>query len=188
MFPELDRVAPFDPKRRRRTTSAERADRTFFEARRDWSRWKHELLRRYLPKFAGILGTRYPTIYYVDGFAGAGSYNDPSGQVDGSVAPGSPLIASEYAATIAASQKWAFEVRCINVEVITTTLASCRLDDPKHGQGAQFGRARRPRSPRPADDLSNDLGTAASEHCSSPPRTGSSSSSSSTGRSSSATS
>src|SRR3712207_6976605 len=40
---------------------------------------------------------------------------------------------------------------------LNTTLASCRLDGPEHGQGAQFGRARRPRSPRPADDLSNHL-------------------------------
>jgi three-Cys-motif partner protein len=82
----------------------------FFDERREWSRWKHEILRRYLPKFAGILGSRNRIIYYVDGFAGAGTYRqDPP-------TPGSPLIAAQLAATLAASGRWLYALRCINVE------------------------------------------------------------------------
>jgi three-Cys-motif partner protein len=81
----------------------------FFDQRREWSRWKHELLRRYLPKFAGILGSRYSTVYYVDAFAGAGTYggNPPI--------PGSPIIAATLGYAIAQG-KWKYELRCINVE------------------------------------------------------------------------
>jgi len=82
----------------------------FFDARREWSQWKHEILRRYLPKFAGILGSAYPVVYYVDCFAGAGTYKGHQ------PAPGSPLIAAELAKTVALSGKWSYELRCINVE------------------------------------------------------------------------
>jgi three-Cys-motif partner protein len=83
---------------------------SFFDYRREWSHWKHEILRRYLPKFAGILGSRYPTISYVDCFAGAGIYKgDPP-------VPGSPLIAAELAQTIGQSEKWPYALNCINVE------------------------------------------------------------------------
>lgn len=82
----------------------------FFNQRREWSRWKHEILRRYLPKFAAILGSRHSIVYYVDGFAGAGVYGgDPP-------IPGSPLIGAEIAATMAATQRRSYELRCINVE------------------------------------------------------------------------
>ncbi len=79
----------------------------FFEQRREWSRWKHEVLRQYLGAFAGILGWTHPLIHYVDGFAGAGTYGDPP-------EPGSPIIAAELAA--ASSEKWPYELRCINIE------------------------------------------------------------------------
>jgi three-Cys-motif partner protein len=81
----------------------------FFDRRREWSRWKHELLRRYLPKFAGILGSRHSTVYYVDAFAGAGTYdgNPP--------VAGSPIIAATLGEAIAQG-KWKYELRCINVE------------------------------------------------------------------------
>ena len=94
----------------------------FFEQRREWARWKHALLERYLPKFVGILGSRYPVIYFVDGFAGAGSYesdHDGAGAV-----PGSPLLAAKVAADFAASGKWSFSLRCINVEHDAATFAS----------------------------------------------------------------
>jgi three-Cys-motif partner protein len=82
----------------------------FFDQRREWSRWKHELLRRYLPKFAGILGSRFSTIYYVDAFAGAGTYGgDPP-------TPGSPIIAATLGNAIEQSGKWKYQLRCINVE------------------------------------------------------------------------
>lgn len=81
----------------------------FFDHRREWSKWKHEILRRYLPKFAGHLQKRFPVIYYVDGFAGAGRY-DESPPVDGS-----PLIAARIAENMATFKKQ-YDLRCINVE------------------------------------------------------------------------
>jgi three-Cys-motif partner protein len=80
----------------------------FFQHRREWSQWKHRLLRKYLGKFAGILGSRHATVYYVDGFAGAGSYTNPSED-------GSPVIAARMAAEDPANQR-PYELRCINVE------------------------------------------------------------------------
>ncbi len=87
----------------------------FFDQRREWSRWKHEILRRYLPKFAGILGSRHRRIFYVDAFAGAGTYSKDDVPV-----PGSPLIAASLGAAIvqanAESNKWPYELHCINIE------------------------------------------------------------------------
>jgi len=80
----------------------------FFQHRREWSRWKHRLLKRYLGKFAGILGSRHPTVYYIDGFAGAGRYLDPPED-------GSPVIAARMASEAPANQ-CAYTLRCINVE------------------------------------------------------------------------
>jgi three-Cys-motif partner protein len=77
-------------------------------------RWKHALLGRYLPKFAGILGSYHPVIYFVDGFAGAGRY---AGDHDGAPSvEGSPLLAARLASEIAGSGKWHYTLRCINVE------------------------------------------------------------------------
>jgi three-Cys-motif partner protein len=86
------------------------SESTFFDQRQEWSHWKHEILRRYLPKFAGILGSQHPTIYYVDAFAGAGAYGGSN------PTPGSPLIAASIARDVAASGKWQYGLRCINVE------------------------------------------------------------------------
>lgn len=80
----------------------------FFDQRREWSRWKHRLLERYLGKFAGILGSRYPTIFFVDGFAGAGRYCSPSED-------GSPVIAARLAAQPSANHR-PYTLRCVNVE------------------------------------------------------------------------
>jgi three-Cys-motif partner protein len=82
----------------------------FFDDRREWSRWKHDILRRYLPKFSGILGSQHATVSYVDAFAGAGTYGPES------PVPGSPLIAAELAASIEESKKWPYRLRCMNVE------------------------------------------------------------------------
>ena len=82
----------------------------FFDERREWSFWKHEILRRYLPKFAGKIGSKFQLVYYVDGFAGAGNYGGSN------PAPGSPLLAARLAADIRRSGKWKYELRCINTE------------------------------------------------------------------------
>ncbi|MBI3965019.1 MAG: three-Cys-motif partner protein TcmP [Chloroflexi bacterium] len=78
---------------------------------REWSRWKHEILEGYLPKFAGILGSTNETIYFVDGFAGKGQYSDNP------PTPGSPLLAAQHAQELATTGRRRHQLRCINVEV-----------------------------------------------------------------------
>jgi len=52
------------------------------------SRIKHQILTRYLPSWAVILGSTFDLLYYVDCFAGPGRYETDGEQVDGS-----PIIA-----------------------------------------------------------------------------------------------
>ncbi len=80
----------------------------FFERKREWSRWKHRLLQRYLGQFSGIVGSAHRTVYYIDGFAGEGRYKNPPED-------GSPIIAAKIAAD-AIEKGRGFTLRCINVE------------------------------------------------------------------------
>ena len=52
------------------------------------SRIKHQILTRYLPSWATILGSAFDLLYYVDCFAGPGQYESEGTHVDGS-----PIIA-----------------------------------------------------------------------------------------------
>lgn len=52
------------------------------------SRIKHQILTRYLPSWATILGSSFDLLYYVDCFAGPGRYES-----DGEIVDGSPIIA-----------------------------------------------------------------------------------------------
>jgi three-Cys-motif partner protein len=52
------------------------------------SRIKHQILTRYLPSWATILGSAFDLLYYVDCFAGPGQY-----ETDGEIVDGSPIIA-----------------------------------------------------------------------------------------------
>jgi three-Cys-motif partner protein len=52
------------------------------------SRIKHQILTRYLPSWAVILGSAFDLLYYIDCFAGPGRYESEGEQVDGS-----PIIA-----------------------------------------------------------------------------------------------
>lgn len=56
---------------------------------KEHSQVKHDLLRKYLVAWARVLRDHFPSVVYIDGFAGRGQYED--GQ------PGSPLIALEIA-------------------------------------------------------------------------------------------
>ena len=79
----------------------------FFAQKREWSRWKHRLLHRYLAQFAGIVGSTHHTVYFIDGFAGEGRYKDPPED-------GSPIIAANIAVQTPASR--GYTLRCINIE------------------------------------------------------------------------
>ena len=54
------------------------------------SRIKHQILTRYLPSWAVILGSAFDLLYYVDCFAGPGQYES-----DGQLVDGSPIIATK---------------------------------------------------------------------------------------------
>jgi len=70
---------------------------------------KHLLLQKYLPVWITILGSRYKRIYYFDGFAGRGEYNDGN--------PGSPLLALEALKSVYNNTSVrGFEYNCIFVE------------------------------------------------------------------------
>ena len=83
----------------------------FDEPLQDWTRRKHAILENYFPRFCKVLSshTRGQSIWYIDGYAGAGSYQhleDPASKK----LPGSPVIA----ATVA--QNLPYDVQCLNVE------------------------------------------------------------------------
>ena len=64
-----------------------------FKELKDWSERKHDLIVSYLKGFVKILGgSGKGIVYYVDGFAGPGIYDDR--------AKGSPIRAAEYARTL----------------------------------------------------------------------------------------
>ena len=52
------------------------------------SRIKHQVLTRYLPSWAVILGSTFDRLYFIDCFAGPGRYES-----DGELVDGSPVIA-----------------------------------------------------------------------------------------------
>lgn len=78
----------------------------FFQKMHDWSDRKLRLLTEYVETAAKILGS-INKIYYIDGFAGRGTYGDGS--------QGSPLRIADLALHFEAQQK-PYSFRCINVE------------------------------------------------------------------------
>jgi three-Cys-motif partner protein len=79
----------------------------FHNTRSDWGRIKHQILKSYIHLYVGKLGSIVDRVYYVDGFAGQGVYDD--NQV------GSAFIGAETAAVpVQKSRKDA--LHCINVE------------------------------------------------------------------------
>lgn len=81
----------------------------FFQEQKDWSKRKLSIIQSYLASFTKILGSSTPQscVYYVDGFAGKGIYNDGS--------KGSPVLAAELAQKYRDQQK-KYQLNCINVE------------------------------------------------------------------------
>jgi three-Cys-motif partner protein len=86
------------------------ANLRFFDDLKEWSERKLQLIKQYLESSTKILSS-YGRVYYLDGFAGRGSYGK-AGEVQ---IPGSPLQAAQLAKEFAASSK-PYALRCINVE------------------------------------------------------------------------
>lgn len=83
---------------------------TFFDELKEWSERKLRLLRNYIDGATRILGT-IDHVYYVDGFAGRGTYGrDNENQV-----PGSPIRAALLARQYK-NEGRAYSLSCINVE------------------------------------------------------------------------
>ncbi len=78
----------------------------YFNDLKEWSKRKLDLVRKYLDGASKILGS-IDVVYYIDGFAGRGSYGS---EADGLI-PGSPL----QAARLAQDSK-SYSLRCINIE------------------------------------------------------------------------
>lgn len=81
----------------------------FFEEQKDWSKRKLAIVQQYLAGFTKILGssTTQSCVYYVDGFAGKGIYDDGS--------KGSPVLAAELSQEYLNQHK-KYKLNCINVE------------------------------------------------------------------------
>jgi len=80
---------------------------SFYKERKEWSEIKHRLLAKYLVPYCYKLGSWNKEIFYIDGFAGKGKYEDG--------ARGSPLIAA-YQAKAFRTQGRKFTLKCINIE------------------------------------------------------------------------
>lgn len=95
---------------------------THFETFQEHTRLKHLVLKSYLQQWATILLRRFPSVLFVDAFAGAGQ--DQNG------APGSPIIAAQIAQRIndaAGSRKMrvvAIEQNARRYSALCTALAS----------------------------------------------------------------
>lgn len=79
----------------------------FFSDLKEWSTRKLSIIKKYVDGFSKILGSKHKEIFYVDGFAGRGVYDNGE--------KGSPVLAAEAAQSFQQSSK-PFTLRCINVE------------------------------------------------------------------------
>jgi three-Cys-motif partner protein len=79
----------------------------FFSDLKEWSGRKLRIIEKYIDGFSRILGSRSNEVYYVDGFAGRGVYDNGE--------KGSPVLAAEVSQAFQQGKK-AFSLICINVE------------------------------------------------------------------------
>lgn len=84
----------------------------FFEEANDASRHKLAILSKYLKPLAYKIGSGWPQLWIVDGFAGAGEYKPDA---NGVAQPGSPRITAVWAKDLERTRGQQV-LRCINVE------------------------------------------------------------------------
>jgi len=80
---------------------------SFHKERKAWFQIKHQIVGTYLSLFLGKLGKSGDRVYYVDGFAGQGRFNDGT--------EGSALIAAKLAAEPLQKSRKGL-LHCINIE------------------------------------------------------------------------
>ncbi len=106
-----------------------RADRSFFEKKREWSLRKDQILDHYLQPYLAKTTRLRPPILLVDGFAGPGRFEDGE--------PGSPLIMCKHATAVAAGGK-SIRVLCIESDhdlfvQLKANLQAIDIADPREG-------------------------------------------------------
>jgi three-Cys-motif partner protein len=88
----------------------------YFQEHREWSARKHAVLIEYLPAFFKALSKlsqeRNAPMWYVDGYAGAGSYRDEKRGVE---SLGSPILAAEQIGKL--REQYSYNIRCLNTEL-----------------------------------------------------------------------
>lgn len=82
---------------------------------------KHAILQRYLQAWAPILGSRFPTLNYIDGFAGPGRYSEGE--------DGSPIIALNAALGHSTSSRRNFNFLFVELDAERATCLSSIVDE-----------------------------------------------------------
>jgi three-Cys-motif partner protein len=96
----------------------------FFSELKDWSARKLAIIKKYVDGFSRILGRSNKEIYYVDGFAGQGVYDNGE--------KGSPVLVAE--ASLAFQQgNMPFTLKCINVEKDHENYANLAAETQRFG-------------------------------------------------------
>src|SRR6266536_5453270 len=95
----------------------------FFDELKEWSERKLQLLHNYVSAASKIMGS-IKQVYYVDGFAGEGIYDDGS--------KGSPVRAAELALSYQQDAK-SYALKCINVEEDTKRFTNLQSTTAKFG-------------------------------------------------------
>ena len=96
----------------------------FFSDLKEWSTRKLSIIKKYVDGFSKILGSKHKEIFYVDGFAGRGVYDNGE--------KGSPVLAAEAAQSFQQSSK-SFTLMCINVEQNHDNFANLSSETTKFG-------------------------------------------------------
>ena len=96
----------------------------FFSDLKEWSTRKLSIIDKYVDGFSKILGRSFTEIYYVDGFAGRGTYDDGE--------KGSPVLAAEVSQTYRQSNM-PFTLKCINVEKDHDNYINLSLETKRFG-------------------------------------------------------
>jgi three-Cys-motif partner protein len=97
----------------------------FFLDLKEWSKRKLSIIEKYIGGFSNILGSRYNEIYYVDGFAGKGTYDKGE--------KGSPVLAAEISESMRTRGK-PYMLFCINVEKDPDNYSNLCIETKKFGK------------------------------------------------------
>lgn len=100
------------------------ADDFFFDLK-EWSARKLKIIEKYVNGFSRILGSKFNSLYYVDGFAGQGVYDNGE--------KGSPVLIAELSENLRKSGV-AYTLKSINVEKDHEIFLNLRNGTARHGK------------------------------------------------------